>query len=124
MTARILSGLVGVVMLLSFLGWMFDPASAAAGLEMNLENGLGGNTQIGDFSAFFFTAGIFACLGAYRSEPNWLFTAISLLGSAAVFRVYAAVVYDTELLMSAVLAEVVMSAVLIVAVFLMKPSLN
>jgi hypothetical protein len=34
MVARILSGLVGAIMLISAINWIIDPAAAAAGLEI------------------------------------------------------------------------------------------
>ena len=82
MWARVISGLIGAFMLYSALGWIIDPASAAAGLAMTLVTGpgettLGMNTQIGDFTSFFFTAGIMACIGAYRNEHIWLYGTIS-----------------------------------------------
>ena len=60
MWARLISGIIGVLMLLQALNWLFDPSSAAAGLSMSLLEGEGGNTQIGDFTSFFFTAGLMA----------------------------------------------------------------
>jgi len=68
MIARILSGLIGVLMLLNCLWWILDPFTAAEGLAMPLLEGLGSNSQIGDFTSFFFTAGLFACIGAYRQN--------------------------------------------------------
>ena len=41
MLPRILSGLVGLLMLVTAVGWITDPASAAAGLGMPLLDGLG-----------------------------------------------------------------------------------
>ena len=120
MIARILSGLVGALMLLICVGWILDPATAAKELAMPLLEGLGGNSQIGDFTAFFFTAGLFACIGAYRAEHIWLYTTISLLGSAAIFRSYAVMVHGSEPLIKAIGFEVVMSAILIACVLLMK----
>ena len=122
MIARILSGLIGVLMLLNCLWWILDPSTAAEGLAMPLLEGLGSNSQIGDFTSFFFTAGLFACIGAYRAEHIWLYTTISLLGSAAIFRSYAVIIHGSEPLMEAIGFEVVMSATLIVCVFLMKRS--
>ena len=120
MVARILSGFIGALMLLNCLWWISDPTTAAKELAMPLLEGLGGNSQIGDFTAFFFTAGLFACIGAYRAEYIWLYTTISLLGSAAIFRSYAAMVHGSEPLMEAIGFEVVMSAALIICVFIMK----
>ena len=120
MVARILSGIVGLFMLWSCLGWLMDPATAAAGLAMPLLEGMGGNTQIGDFTSFFFTAGLFACIGAYRAEHRWLYASISLLGSAAIFRSLAVVTHGSEPLTQAIIAEIVMVAFLILSVYLMK----
>ena len=122
MIARILSGLIGVLMLLNCLWWILDPSTAAEGLAMPLLEGSGSNSQIGDFTSFFFTAGLFACIGAYRAEHIWLYTTISLLGSAAIFRSYAVMVHGSKPLMEAIGFEVVMSAVLIICAFLMKRS--
>ena len=120
MVARILSGIGGLFMLWTCLGWLMDPATAAAALAMPLLEGMGGNTQIGDFTSFFFTAGLFACIGAYRAEHRWLYAYISLLGSAAVFRSLAVVTHGSEPLTQAIIAEIVMVAFLILSVYLMK----
>ena len=125
MWARVISGLIGVFMLYSALGWIIDPASAAAGLAMALVDGpgettLGMNTQIGDFTSFFFTAGIMACIGAYRNEHVWLYGTISLLGSAAVFRTYAGLVHGADFLTTAIVFEVVMSLLLFLSVYKIK----
>ena len=125
MWARVISGLIGVFMLYSALGWIMDPASAAAGLAMALvegpgETSLGMNTQIGDFTSFFFTAGIMACIGAYRNEHVWLYGTISLLGSAAVFRTYAGLVHGADFLTTAIVFEVVMSLLLFLSVYKIK----
>jgi len=125
MWARVISGLIGVFMLYSALGWILDPASAAAGLAMTLVEGpgettLGMNTQIGDFTSFFFTAGIMACIGAYRNEHVWLYGTISLLGSAAVFRTYAGLAHGADFLTTAIIFEVVMSLLLLLSVYKMK----
>ena len=120
MIARILSGIIGLYMLFTCVLWLLDPTSAAAGLQMTLLDGMGGNTQIGDFTSFFFTAGVFACIGAYRSEHAWLYASISLLGSAAIFRSLAVVAHDSVPFTEAIVAEIVMTAVLVLCVYLMK----
>lgn len=120
MIARILSGLIGALMLLNCLWWILDPATAAEGLAMPLLVGLESNSQIGDFTSFFFTAGLFACIGAYRAEHVWLYPTISLIGSAALFRSYAVVAHGSEPLVSTIVFEIVMSAILILCVVLMK----
>ena len=120
MIARILSGLVGALMLLNCLRWILDPTTAAKSLAMPLLVGLESNSQIGDFTSFFFTAGLFACIGAYRAEHIWLYPTISLIGSAALFRSYAVVAHGSEPLVSIIVVEIVISAILILCVYLMK----
>tara|TARA_B100001013_G_scaffold237646_1_gene146351 strand:+ start:438 stop:815 length:378 start_codon:yes stop_codon:yes gene_type:complete len=120
MIARILSGTVGTLMLMNCLWWILDPATAAKGLAMPLLVGLESNSQIGDFTAFFFTAGLFAFIGAYRAEHIWLYPTISLIGSAAFFRLYAVLAHDSEPLVETIIFEIVISAILILCVFLMK----
>jgi len=120
MIARILSGLIGALMLLNCLWWILDPATAAEGLAMPLLVGLESNSQIGDFTSFFFTAGLFACIGAYRAEHVWLYPTISLIGSAALFRSYAVIAHGSEPLVSTIVFEIVMSAILILCVVLMN----
>ena len=120
MIARILSGIIGLYMLFTCVLWLLDPTSAADALKMTLLDGMGGNTQIGDFTSFFFTAGVFASIGAYRSEHAWLYASISLLGSAAVFRSLAVVTHSSIPLTQAIIFEIIMTAVLVICVYLMK----
>ena len=115
MWARLISGIIGILMLLQAFNWLLDPSSAAAGLSMSLLEGEGGNTQIGDFTSFFFTAGIMAVIGAYRNDHLWLYTTVSLLGSAAIFRIIAGTFHGTEYLTSAIIFEVVASALLLIS---------
>ena len=129
MIARILSGLVGVVMLISALNWIIDPVAAAASLEIKEslsevggETLLGRNTLIGDFTAFFFTAGILSCIGSYRNEHEWLYGPLVLLGSAAIFRLTAGVMHGTAFWVTGIISEILFAIMLIVSINLMKKS--
>ena len=127
MIARVISGVIALFMLSSALRWILDPVSAAAGLAMVLVEGpgnttMGMNTQIGDFTAFFFTAGLMACIGAYRNEYVWLYTTISLLGSAAIFRIYAGLIHGADYLTRAIAIEIIISVLLGLSIYLMKKS--
>ena len=129
MVARILSGLVGVVMLISAINWIIDPVAAAASLEIKEslsdvggETLLGRNTLIGDFTSFFFTAGILSCIGSYRNEHEWLYGPLVLLGSAAIFRLTAGVMHGTEFWVPGIISEIIFAIMLIVSINLMKKS--
>ena len=67
MWARVISGIIGVFMLLQAFLWLIDPLSAAQSLSMSLLK-VKEEIQIGDFTSFFFTAGLMATIGAYRSD--------------------------------------------------------
>ena len=112
---RVIPGIIGAFMLLSAFNWLIDPSGAAEGLAMSLLEGEGGNTQIGDFTSFFFTAGLMSIIGAYRNEHIWLYTTISLLGSAAIFRISAGIFHGTEFLTSAIIFELVSSILLLIS---------
>ena len=120
MWARFIPGIIGVFMLLSAFNWLIDPSGAAEGLAMTLLDGEGGNTQIGDFTSFFFTAGLMSIIGAYRNEHIWLYTTISLLGSAAIFRISAGLFHGTEFLTSAIIFELVSSVLLFISAYKIK----
>ena len=127
MIARVISGSIGLVLLSSAFRWILDPETAAAGLAMALVEGpgdttMGMNTQIGDFTAFFFTAGLMSCIGAYRNQHVWLYTTLSLLGSAAIFRIYAGLVHGADFLIKAIAIEVIVSLFLCLSIYLMKKS--
>ena len=120
MWARVVSGIIGIFMLFNALTWLFDPSQAATSLSMALLDGMGGNTQIGDFTSFFFTAGLMAIIGAYKNEHIWLYTTISLLGSAAIFRLSAGIFHNTDFLVSAIAFEIIASILLLVSARKMK----
>jgi hypothetical protein len=127
MIARVISGSIGLVLLSSAFRWILDPETAAAGLAMVLVEGpgdttMGMNTQIGDFTAFFFTAGLMACIGAYKNQHVWLYTTLSLLSSAAIFRIYAGLVHGADFLIKAIAIEVIVSLFLCLSIYLMKKS--
>jgi hypothetical protein len=90
MIARLISASIGLVLLSSAFRWTLDPESAAAGLAMALVEGpgdttMGMNTQIGDFTAFFFTAGLMACIGAYRKSTCLVIYNIKPVGFCCIF---------------------------------------
>lgn len=112
-TLRILSALFGLLFAVIFLNWLLAPAGAAATLGMPLLDGMGRNTQIGDFTAFFFTLTVLIVLGVWRKQPLPLLGACLLLGSAALFRVLAALLHEATLAPVSVAVEVAGSVILL-----------
>jgi len=114
MTIRIIAAIPGVLMLLSGLGWLFDPPRAAAQLGMKLfDDPIGRSSQIGDFGAFFLATSAMALLGAITQKRHWLQAAAMLLGGAAVMRTLAWLLHDAAFATSLIAAEVVLTAMLL-----------
>lgn len=120
MTARILAGLVGLLMGVTALGWLTDPASAAQGLGMPLLEGIGRSTQIGDFSAFFIGITIFCVLGIVKQQSPWIISAAIILGLAAIMRTLAWAVHGAAFATVPITVEVVTTVLLIVSAILMN----
>lgn len=112
-TVRIVVAIPGLLMFGSALQWLAMPQAAAEGLGMPLLEGIGRSTQIGDFSAFFFGTSTMILLGAFKANAQWLHGAAILLGSAAVFRIAAWMFHDADFATQFIVAEVVMTAIVL-----------
>ena len=109
---RILSIIIGVFLGISAVNWMFDPSTAAMNLGMELLNGMGRNTQIGDMTAFFTTGGLFILLGVFKNRPDFLVVPAFLMVSAAFFRLTSGAFYDADIMVEAVIFEVLAAVIL------------
>ena len=120
MVARVLAVLVALLMGSLAVRWLFDPASAAESLGMPLLDGIGRSTQVGDFSAFFVSATVLCLVGAIRQETSWLYSTALLLGTAALFRTTAWAFHGASLAIASIVAELVMTGMLIGSAILMR----
>lgn len=96
MAYRIIAGLIGTVMTLNSISWIFDPSAAAASLGMPYLEGLARSTQLGDFTAFFVFTAVMCWMGAITKKGHYLQSAGLLLFLAATFRTLAWAVYGAE----------------------------
>ena len=109
---RVLTGVLGLFFLWSAAQWFFSPVTAAQGLMMELLENPGLNSQLGDFTAFFFTLSFCLLFGAWRRRPDFLIAGGLLLGSAAVFRLTAGQFHDATVFTQAVIFEVIGAAII------------
>jgi hypothetical protein len=95
--------------------WVFDPATAAAGLGMALlDSGIGLNTQIGDMTAFFGFLAVTMVVGALQKNPNILLFPAVLLGFAALFRTLSSQLHEgSEFVPEFVVGEVIIALILL-----------
>jgi len=112
---KVLAALASILLLVSGLRWLIDPAAAAESLGMPLLEGIGRSTQIGDLTAFFVVAGGFGLLGLIRGNGSLLYTPAALVGAAALFRLLAAVLHDAALATQMIAVEAIMLVVFIAA---------
>ena len=116
---RITAALPGILLAVSGVGWLGDPATAAEGLGMPLLEGIGRSTQIGDFGSFFLSGAAMVLIGAWTAQPAWLLAPALLLGGAAGMRIFAFVAHGAPLAAMFIGVELVMSGILVTSAFLL-----
>ena len=112
---RIVTVLPGILFLVTGVGWIIDPASAAARLGMPLLEGVGRSTQIGDLGAFFLTMGLLILVGVTTLKRVWFYPPMMLLSLAAALRIVAWLVHGAALASSMIAVEIVVTALLYVS---------
>ncbi len=112
---RVVTVLPGILFVVIGVGWIIDPASAAAGVGMPLLEGVGRSTQIGDLGAFFLTMGLLILVGVTTLKRVWFYPPMMLLGLAATFRIVAWLVHGAALAGSMIAVEVIVTTLLFVS---------
>lgn len=79
MILRVAIGLAGLLFVILALGFLLDPASAAARLGVAALTPLGQATLRGDFFAFFAVGGGLAIAGAARADARLLLAPLLLI---------------------------------------------
>ena len=101
------------------LRYIFEPAVVAAEFGMPLLDGLGRSSQIGDLASFFMSGGIFVLLGLKTGKHIWFYAGSILLGLTALSRILAWLLQDAMLATPLIVAEVVITGILLLAIKLL-----
>lgn len=112
---RVAVVITGVIFTLQGLGWIYDPAQAAAGLGMPLLDGVGRSTQAGDFASFFLTGGIAILLGSRPGHARTLYFPAALIGGAAITRTLAWALHGAGFAASFIAIEILVGTLLVKA---------
>lgn len=112
---RIATIALGALFTLQSVGWIAQPARAAAALGMPLLDGVGRSTQVGDFAAFFLTIGLMALIGARRGYAKVLVVPAAMLAAAALGRTLAWALQDAAFAALFIAIELAAAAVLFTA---------
>ena len=112
---RVVTVLPGILFVVIGVGWIIDPASAAAGVGMPLLEGVGRSTQIGDLGSFFLAMGLLILVGVTTLDRAWFYPPMMLLGLAAIFRIVAWLIHGAALAGSMIAVEIIVTALLYVS---------
>jgi hypothetical protein len=115
MPFRILAGALGAFFFFQGVQWLIVPARSAEALGMNLLEGAGRSTQIGDTSSFFLCLGAFGIYGAYAQNPSFVRAAGCLVGLVALTRTIAWAFHDATFATTFISIEVITSAAFLFA---------
>ncbi len=116
---RVIAALPAIPMLLNGIGFLARPEETAASLGMELLEGIGLSTQLGDMTAFFVGTAVLIILGAVKAEGRWLYAGAMFLGAAAAARTLAAVVAGAAMAKQFIVIEIIMTIWLIVGAILL-----
>ena len=108
--ANTLSLVLGAVLLLISIQWIFMPAVAAETLDMIYLDGQGRNTQIRDFTAFFLATSTMCFLSFATKKYEFIFSCGLVYMLAAVFNIFASISHEAPLAMSSLVSEIVFTS--------------
>jgi hypothetical protein len=110
---RLVIVILGAVFTLQGVGWLVDPARAAAGLGMPLLDGMARSTQVGDLAVFFLVAGATMMLGTRPGRSGMLYFPAALIGGAAVTRTLAWALQGADFAAFFIAVEVIVGVTLL-----------
>jgi len=105
--------LPGVLFVVMGVRWLVAPTGIASDLGFGLADGVGRSSQIGDFGAFFLTAGACILIGVVSGKRAWFYPPAMLLLIAAIGRVLAWVLHDAAFAGGMILFELAVGLLLL-----------
>lgn len=118
--ANILTIVLGVVLAIIALRWIFSPEASANSLGMQLFEGSGRNTQIRDFTAIFLSTSIFCFISLLTKQYQWIFASGLIFSIIACMSILASTMHDAPLTYSSLIAEILFAAIAFTAAFKYK----
>lgn len=112
---KILVTILSVLFIVNGVRWLVAPAGIAPMFGLELADGIGLSSQIGDMAGFFLTLGTCALIGMISGQRLWFYPAIMLLGITATGRIIAFLVHDATLATQMIGIEAIAALVFFVA---------
>ena len=111
----VLNAINGILFVAIGLLWVISPYKAGANFGiLEISEGLGRSSLIGDVGSYFFCIGLMMILAAYTLRSIWFYAPAMLLGVTALFRVISWVAHDATFATQFIIIEILLITLLLV----------
>ena len=111
----VLNAINGILFIAIGLLWVISPYEAGANFGiLEISEGLGRSSLIGDVGSYFFCIGLMMILAAYTLRSIWFYAPAMLLGVTALFRVVSWAAHDATFATQFIIIEILLITLLLV----------
>jgi len=111
----VLNTINGILFVAIGLLWVISPYKAGANFGiLEISEGLGRSSLIGDVGSYFFCIGLMMILAAYTLKSIWFYAPAMLLGVTALFRVISWAAHDATFATQFIIIEILLITLLLV----------
>ena len=111
----VLNAINGILFIAIGLLWVISPYEAGANFGiLEISEGLGRSSLIGDVGSYFFCIGLMMILAAYTLRSIWFYAPAMLLGVTALFRVISWAAHDATFATHFIIIEIILITLLLV----------
>ena len=111
----VLNTINGVIFIVLGLLWVISPYEAGANFGiLEIPEGLGRSSLIGDVGSYFFCIGVMMILAVYTLRSIWFYAPAMLLGVTALLRVISWLAHDASFATQFIIIEILLIVLLLV----------
>ncbi len=111
----VLNAINGILFIAIGLLWVISPYETGANFGiLEISEGLGRSSLIGDVGSYFFCIGLMMILAAYTLKSIWFYAPAMLLGVTALFRVISWAAHDATFATQFIIIEILLITLLLV----------
>ena len=111
----VLNAVNGILFIAIGLLWVISPYEAGANFGiLEISEGLGRSSLIGDVGSYFFCIGLMMILAAYTLRNIWFYAPAMLLAVTALFRVISWAAHDATFATQFIIIEILLITLLLV----------
>lgn len=112
---KLLVLLPAILFVVTGIRWLVAPAGIAADFGLTLAEGVGLSAQIGDMTGYFLALGSCMLIALVTEQRSWYYPPMMLLAITALARVAAWLFHDATLVVGAIVIELVVTTILLLA---------